>query len=42
MQMDINNKLSETEERRNMYMKEQMKKLDDLKHKEEEVLKRKH
>ena len=42
LQLDINNKLSETEERRNMFLKEQMKKLEELKQKEEEVLRRKH
>ena len=36
LQMDINNKLVETEERRNLKIKEQLKKLDDLKIKEGE------
>jgi len=40
LQMDINNKLVETEERRNLKIKEQLKKLDDLKIKEGEVQQR--
>ena len=38
--LDINNKLNENEERRNMIIKEQMKRLEEQKLKEEEVLKR--
>lgn len=40
LQLDINNKLNETEERRNHLLQEQMKKLEDQKIKEEEVQKR--
>lgn len=40
LQLDINNKLNETEERRNQLLQEQMRKLEDQKLKEEEVQKR--
>ena len=36
-QLDYNNKLNETEERRNLLIKEKLGKLDDFKQKEEEV-----
>ena len=40
LKLDINNKLNETEVRRNQLVKEQMRKLEELKLKEEEALKR--
>lgn len=40
LQLDINNKLNETEERRNQLLQEQMRKLEDQKLKEGEVQKR--
>ena len=36
-QLDYNNKLNETEERRNLRIREKLNKLDDFKQKEEEV-----